>query len=178
MTRQKRAALGVAAIAGAALAITGATIGLSHRSSGSNRSSDAPIPQASIVRDVDSCALLSVTQVNAILGTESVKPPARIQLSDGTDECSYITTSGNGPAVDVQAGTATSQFATRYRTTNSNIAGIGSQAAIYTNFPGSAILARQGPRWVEVYVEYLPISEATPDAETLAKAALHQLTDP
>ena len=167
----KKRTLGVAAIAVGLVAVVGAAIGLSHGSS------DSPSPKGSAVRDVDSCTLLSRTQVDAVLGAPSVSPPARTESSRyGWDECSYITASSSGPAVDVQAGTAMSGFAVRYKTTNSDVAGIGDQAALYTNVPGAAVLARQGSKWVDVYVEYLPVGVATPDAEKLAKAALHQLT--
>jgi Domain of unknown function (DUF1707) len=168
---QKRRALGIAAIAVGVVAAIGAAIGVSHGSSNSSS------PKISTVRDVDSCALLSRTQVDAVLGAASVSPPSRSDsIRYGWYECSYTTASSNGPAVDVQAGTAISGFSTRYKTTNSDIGGIGDQAALYTNLPGAAVLARQDSKWVDVYVEYLPVGVATSDAKALAKDALHQLT--
>jgi len=169
---QKRALL-AAAVASSVVVLAGlgVAIGLSHGPS------NAPGSQASIARAVDSCALLSSAQVDSVLGTTSVKPPSRYDsVRYGWDSCTYLTASDNGPAVDVQAGTSISGFASRYKTTDSDISGIGNQAAIYTNLPGAAVLARQGSKWVDVNVEYLPGGEATADAESLAKAALHQLT--
>jgi hypothetical protein len=49
--------------------------------------------------------------------------------------------------VTVQAGTVLSQFALRFKTTRQDIPGIGREAAAYSNFPGTAILARQGSKW-------------------------------
>jgi hypothetical protein len=169
----KRGGLAAAAAISVVVVAALVAIGLSHGSS------NTPKSPVSIVRDVDSCALLPSAEVDSVLGTASVKPPSRYDsVGYGWDSCTYLTTSDNGPAVDVQAGTAISGFAARYKTTNDDISGIGDQAAIYTNVPGAAVLARQGSKWVDVTVEYLPVEEATPEAESLAKAALHELTAP
>jgi hypothetical protein len=167
-----RAILGMAACGSATVvAALVLAIGFLHGPANAPRS---PVP---IVRDIDSCALLSSSQVDSVLATTSVKPPSRYDsVRYGWDSCTYLTTSDDGPAVDVQAGTSISGFAARYKTTNSDISGIGNQAAIYTNLPGAAVLAREGSKWVDVSVEYVPAGEATADAETLARAALPRLT--
>ena len=168
-------AVGLVVVA-AAISVSVVMLGHSRRNSQAVSSPNHNAPHFAVVRNVDSCALLSTTKIESVLGTTSFKPPARSQTGDGSDECTYLTSSG-GPTVTVQSGTALSQFASRFKTTNQNISGIGSQAAEYSNFPGAAILARQGSKWVDVYVEYLPSTLALPDAETLAAAALNQMTD-
>jgi hypothetical protein len=127
-------------------------------------------------RDVDACSLLSSSQIERVLALGSPPTSARSQTGDGSDECTHLT-GGTGPAVTVQAGTTVVEFENRYKTTNGEIAGIGTQAAVYSGLPGAAILARQGAEWVEVYVEYVAPAQALTEAEALAKVALTRLTN-
>jgi hypothetical protein len=132
--------------------------------------------QLSSARNVDSCALLSTAQIENATGTRTFDPPARDESSQGWDECTYSAASG-GPAVTVQAGKALSQFATRDKSSNRAVRGIGSQAAVTFSPSGTAILARQGSDWVDVEVKYLPSrQQAMDDAEILARSALDRLT--
>jgi hypothetical protein len=177
--KRNRALLGLAVGLGAVAAAVSVSVLMLGHSHGNSQVVDSPhssTPHVAVLRNVDSCALLSTAKIEYVLGSTSLKPPARSQTGDGSDECTYLTSSG-GPTVTVQAGTALAQFASRFETTSQNIPGIGSQAAEYSNFPGAAILARQGSKWVDVYIEYVPPTRALPDAETLAAAALNQLTD-
>jgi hypothetical protein len=132
--------------------------------------------QLSSARNVDSCALLSTAQIESTTGTRTFDPPARDESSHGWDECTFPAASG-GPAVTVQAGMALSQFATRDKSSNRDVRGIGSQAAVTFSTSGTAILARQGSDWVEVVVNDLPSrQQAMDDAEILARSALQRLT--
>ena len=135
--------------------------------------------QLSSARNVDSCALLSTAHIESVTGTGTFDSPDRYESSHGWDECTY-STGGGGPAVTVQAGTALSQFTTRYKSSNRDVRGLGSQAAVTVSpsGTGTTILARQGPDWVEVVVKNLPSQQqAMDDAETLARSALDRLTD-
>jgi hypothetical protein len=132
-------------------------------------------PHVSLVRDVNACSLLSTAQIESVLGTTRFEPPNRYGSSYGWDECTHLT-GGGGPAVTVQAGTALSQFAVRYKISNRDLPGIGNQAAVTIYPSGTTILARRGTEWVEVAVEYVPSNQAMADAEVLAKSALDRLT--
>ncbi len=133
-------------------------------------------PHVSLTRDINSCALLSTAQIERVIGTATFEAPSRYHSdSYGWDQCTYWT-GGSGPAVAVQAGSELSQFAVRYKTSNGDIPGIGSQAAVTTFPSGTTILARQGSEWVEASVEYLPSKQTVADAEVLAKSALDHLT--
>lgn len=167
-TLQKRGLVAIAAIA--VLGLTAFAVMKPEPSSSS---------QLSSARNVDSCALVSSAQIESVTGTSKVNPTARYESSHGWGECTY-SAGGGGPAVTVEAGTALSQFTARYKSSNRDVHGLGSQAAVTVSpsGTGTTILARQGSDWVEVVVKNLPSQQqAMEEAETLARSALDRLTD-
>jgi hypothetical protein len=121
------------------------------------------------VRATNACGLLTNTEIDAVM--PSSRPPARTQVGDGADECTWLS-KGDGPSVVVQTGASAAQFASRFTTTDKDISGLGDQAAGDTMHPGE-LLARRGTLWVEVFVQNS--SADGTNAKALIRAALSRL---
>ena len=85
--------------------------------------------------------------MSAIVG--ATRPPARITVGDGANECSWIGTTGK--SIVIQTGDSTTQFQTRLSDSPKPLAGLGDQAAVDPEFLGK-VLVRKGNVWIWVFV--------------------------